>query len=191
MIDNFSDNSNVVGKNIKTLRKCKGISQSELALNIGVSEKSIRRFEKGTCAVRDEILSAISQFFDVSMDTLFGTDGNLEDFAYRDLLSRRYQNSVNIEKIYYVGNVTFFPGIESYQIVGHTMWTLDGLVLRPVMPQKALQLSTHCDLYKSALIINSDNDACLFSIFGGPFIIETTVCERFFPEFLKPMAAEA
>lgn len=190
MIDNSSGNSNVVGENIKILRKCKGISQSELALSIGVSEKSIRRFEKGTCAVKDEILFAISQFFDVSMDTLFGTDGNLEDFAYQDLLTRRYQNSVNSEKRYYVGNVTFVPGTEIYTIVGHTMWTLNGFVLRPVTSQTALQLSNH-DLYKNPLITNSESDAYLLGIFGGPFVIETALCESFFPQFLKPMAAEA
>lgn len=81
MNDNICFNSNVVGENIKILRKCKGITQSELALNIGISEKSVRRFENGTCAIKDGILFAISHFFDVSMDTLFGTDGNLGGFC--------------------------------------------------------------------------------------------------------------
>ena len=173
-----------IGNNIKILRKCKGMSQSELAENVGISEKSIRRFELGKCDIKAEILFCISQYFSIPLDTLSGADGRLEDFAYQDLLTRRYHNCMDTQKSYYVGNVTFIPGSDLYTITGHTYWTTNGRVLAPVTSSQAVQLSTCCDMYKNPLVINSDTDAFLLYMFGGPFVIETQLCKKFFPHFL-------
>ncbi len=60
-----------IGKNISVLRKNKGIKQDVLAKFVGVSTQAVSKWENG--GVPDtELLPKIAEFFDVSIDKLFG-----------------------------------------------------------------------------------------------------------------------
>lgn len=61
----------MIGKQIASLRKRKGIKQEELAKYVGVSTQAVSKWENG--GVPDtELLPKIADFFSVSVDSLFG-----------------------------------------------------------------------------------------------------------------------
>ena len=61
----------MIGKQIATLRKEKGIKQEELANYVGVTTHAVSKWENG--GVPDtELLPIIADFFSISVDSLFG-----------------------------------------------------------------------------------------------------------------------
>ena len=67
----------IIGKQIATLRKGRGVKQEELATYVGVSTQAVSKWENG--GVPDtELLPKIADFFEVSIDKLFGKcDSNI------------------------------------------------------------------------------------------------------------------
>lgn len=64
-----------IGENIAKLRKERNITQAELANAVNVSAQAVSKWENG--GVPDtELLPAIADFFETSLDTLFGRDGD-------------------------------------------------------------------------------------------------------------------
>ena len=74
----------IVGSNIKRLRKERGWSQTELGNRIGVGLKTIVRYEKALSAPSFHSLESLAKAFGVSISTLFeehdDEEVNEEDF---------------------------------------------------------------------------------------------------------------
>ena len=62
---------NVVGKNIKTIRKAKKWTQAQLAEKVGVEPVSIARIETGLNFPKEENLISIAEALNVSVADLF------------------------------------------------------------------------------------------------------------------------
>ncbi len=62
-----------IGRNIKYLRKTKGLTQEELAKNIGVNRAMIGSYEENRAAPKLSVLQDIAYFFSVSIDNLIKT----------------------------------------------------------------------------------------------------------------------
>lgn len=82
-----------IGQNIKYLRKLKGLTQDELAKNIGVNRAMIGSYEENRAAPKLSVLQDISYFFDISIDALVkqklwqeSNNGILSDFISGDKL---------------------------------------------------------------------------------------------------------
>ena len=102
----------MIGKNIKSLRKTRDLTQPEFARIIGISRNSLSRYENGTSSVSTELIDIICQKFNVSYVDIVGEDKMLnpvEDYELTlkieivkergaNLLSRlyRYQDSQGI-----------------------------------------------------------------------------------------------
>ena len=75
---------NIIGDRIKELREGVGLSQAKLAALVGTTQASINRYEQAQSNVPPERLLWYADYFDVSMDYIFGrTDqpqGKLYDF---------------------------------------------------------------------------------------------------------------
>lgn len=68
----------MIGKQIASMRKERGIKQEELANYVGVSTQAVSKWENG--GVPDtELLPKIADFFSVSVDSLFGR--NITDYS--------------------------------------------------------------------------------------------------------------
>lgn len=72
--NNFKGENNmsveIIGKQIASLRKEKGVKQEELAKYVGVSTQAVSKWENG--GVPDvELIPKIADFFSVSIDNLF------------------------------------------------------------------------------------------------------------------------
>lgn len=63
-------------KNLKKLRKSKGLSQLQLALKLGLSQNTVSRYENGQREADYQTLVMFADFFDVSIDYLIGRTNN-------------------------------------------------------------------------------------------------------------------
>lgn len=66
------------GNQLKTLRKSKGITQKQLASAIGASERGIQQYELGERKPTYDMLIALADHFNVSIDYLTGRTDNPE-----------------------------------------------------------------------------------------------------------------
>lgn len=62
----------VLNKRLKMLRIEKGLTQEQVAKDLGTTKVSIGRYENGTREPKSEMLEAISNYYNVSIDYLFG-----------------------------------------------------------------------------------------------------------------------
>lgn len=62
----------MLSENIKTIRKSKGLSQEELAINLNVVRQTISKWEKGLSVPDSEMLISLSEVFDTPVSTLLG-----------------------------------------------------------------------------------------------------------------------
>ena len=85
---------------LKELREEKGISQSELARNIGASRSAICRYEKGEISPDIKVAKKIADTFGVTVEKLSGS--NLETSIpseYLKLAAELYKNNISVDKI--------------------------------------------------------------------------------------------
>ena len=62
----------MLNENLKQLRKSKGLTQEELALQLGVVRQTISKWEKGLSVPDSQMLIELSERFDVPVSTLLG-----------------------------------------------------------------------------------------------------------------------
>jgi transcriptional regulator with XRE-family HTH domain len=62
----------LIGQRLKVLRESVGLSQSKLAELIGVRQSSINRYESGQSVPSIETFRWYADYFDVSLDYIFG-----------------------------------------------------------------------------------------------------------------------
>lgn len=72
------------GKTVKRLRESKNLSMSELAKQLGTTKSSINMWENADVIPREAMLIKVADYFNVSLDYLFGLD-------YKDLQLQRIQ----------------------------------------------------------------------------------------------------
>lgn len=88
--DNLSSNDlkQIVGCNIKNVRKSRNLTQTQLAEQIGKHESSIRKYEKGLTDIPNEVILKIADVLEVSpaellsvdeWETKFNPDGKLSE----------------------------------------------------------------------------------------------------------------
>lgn len=74
--DNLSRNDlkQIVGCNIKNVRKSRNLTQTQLAEQIGKHESSIRKYEKGLTDIPNEVILKIADVLEVSPAELLSVD---------------------------------------------------------------------------------------------------------------------
>lgn len=66
------------GSRLKEIRKSKGVTQKQLAIAIGASERGIQNYELNERKPAFDSLIALADFFDVSLDYLVGRSDTAE-----------------------------------------------------------------------------------------------------------------
>ena len=61
-----------IGKRLRALREMLGISQQTLAVQLGSTQSSINRYENEQALPPSDLLLRYADYFDVSLDYLFG-----------------------------------------------------------------------------------------------------------------------
>ena len=77
-----------IGEMIKKLRLQQGITQEKLAEILGVSCQSVSRWELGVCYPDMELLPALANYFNVTLDELMGMNGIRSDAKQREIFTR-------------------------------------------------------------------------------------------------------
>ena len=81
-----------VSKRLFELRQSVGLSQMKLAKAIGVAQSALNRYEHNQAAVPDKALLKYAEFFDVSLDYIFGRTDKPEGILFKnepELLKRK------------------------------------------------------------------------------------------------------
>lgn len=65
-----------LNENIAFFRKKRGITQEELANALGVTNQAVSKWESGKCAPDIQLLPDIAEYFNISIDELFGRSVN-------------------------------------------------------------------------------------------------------------------
>ena len=100
---------NLIGNNIKIIRKQIGLTQEELALHIGVTPQAVSRWENGTGMPDISMVVPLAKTLNVSTDYLFGLEKNeIDDNVYVEL--KRHIEKIETEdaNIYGVGFNDFY-----------------------------------------------------------------------------------
>lgn len=69
-------NISKLNENIAFFRKKRGITQEELANALGVTNQAVSKWESGKCAPDIQLLPDIAEYFNISIDELFGRSVN-------------------------------------------------------------------------------------------------------------------
>ncbi|MFK7925961.1 MAG: XRE family transcriptional regulator [Bacteroidia bacterium] len=85
----------VIGKNLKYLRKLKGLTQQELANHLEIRRSSIGAYEECRATPKYETLEKISDFFNVSIDMLVKED--VSQYSEEELRSSIAEARVDVE----------------------------------------------------------------------------------------------
>lgn len=187
------------GDKVKQLRNKLNLTQEQLADSIEISEKTIYRYESNKANPDIHSLIRLSQFFAVSIDYLLGLLSYEEMLKQEKSVGLSHGNDFYKKYVSLKSNYTFYDDASYYwifsigdKIGGQTMWDgwldnkakIERRVLREVNPVPAMQL---CKETKgNPAVINSEEDAKLFLLFGGHAIIKKDVCEKFLPQFIEP-----
>lgn len=74
---------NMIGERCRALREASKLSQKEMATILGISQPSMNRYENGISSPSPEVLTAIADYFDVSMDYIYGRTENPQGKLYQ------------------------------------------------------------------------------------------------------------
>ena len=102
-----------IGKNIRKLRKERGMTQEELATRLNISAQAVSKWEMETCSPDISLIVPLSTLFGVSADVLFGIspDGMEKEIEETKILQlTEFQQLGSPMKI-----VKAFGGKEAYE----------------------------------------------------------------------------
>lgn len=85
---------NTLGSNIRRLRERAGLSQKDLSSHIGVSNAVLSRYELDDRKPDFDTLEKIADYFEVSIDYLFGRTDKKQASAKHDVELTDYQKEV-------------------------------------------------------------------------------------------------
>ena len=78
-------NDYLFGNYIYNLRRNAGVTQTELAVALGVTDKSVSKWENGKAKPSTKVLQKLSAYFGVSIEQLFHVIREVtEDEAYKN-----------------------------------------------------------------------------------------------------------
>lgn len=188
-------------KRLKELRGAVGLSQEKLAEQLGITIKSVQRYENG---YRPDTyaLVKIATFFNVSTDYLLGLK------SYKELMKER-EEKLKGESGYNELYSRYLKCLNDYEIMedaiyywielgddymgGQTQWVgwadeerkLEIRKLRPVKPREAIELCTQIN--GKPMVINSQEDVLIFLVYGGQAIVRKDICEEYLPQFAEDL----
>ncbi|SCH32938.1 transcriptional repressor DicA [uncultured Clostridium sp.] len=91
--------NNIIGMNIKRIRKEKNLKQSDLAKALDKSTISVRKWESGDRTPKAELLEKIANVLDVSLSDLYENIESDDNSVIFNELLREWDKKINFENI--------------------------------------------------------------------------------------------
>lgn len=181
---------------IRYARKACGLTVSQLAALIGVTEKTITRYENDKSKPDSHNLVQLACIFDLSVDYLLGISDNaeikfLKPFSKRNIQYLRVQNQSILEgRTYYW--IEYDPEKEAYPMRGHMecVGEMDGkklYQLRAILPENVAGLLKRLGRIQP-LIVNDIEDYYTFLNYGETAFVVEEVCREGVRHLLRPGA---
>ena len=82
-----------IAQNIRRLRKAKGLTQPQLAAEVGLTQKRISDYELSKSTPAIDALPRLANFFGITVDELVGAREVPSDLVKTPLAKRRHGNS--------------------------------------------------------------------------------------------------
>ena len=108
-------NTQTVGAMIAKLRREKSVTQEELASKVGVTSQAVSKWENGGMPDA-ELLPRIADFFEVSIDTLFGRRLN-DQYDFAQVITAQFEDENDDKKMqtmfkmcWEIEKAMFYPG---------------------------------------------------------------------------------
>ena len=160
---------NEVGQRLLELRKEKGLKQEEVAQAVGITRASLSYYEKGERSVDIEVLYKLCQFYNISIDYLFGLskvktpDMDIKAIAAKTGLS---ENAINFlieenSKKNIVGKMSLLNYFITYDADGNPYTDLLNYLLRRGKDTIPLLDYMYQYIFRSDFKYCIDNNDCL------------------------------
>ena len=81
-----------IGVRLRELRQSAKLSQAKIAAIVGSRQSAVARFESGEAHVPADVMIRYADYFDVSLDYIFGRTDNPQ--------GKLYEGKMKIEKVY-------------------------------------------------------------------------------------------
>ena len=179
---------------IRNARKVYGLTISELATLIGVTEKTVSRYENDQSKPDNHNIIQLACIFDLSADYLLGLSDNpdisfREQYSKSNVLYRKVQNnSILADHTYYW--IEYNPETEFYPMRGNMEYAgtkrgRDLYKLRPIYSEQAAALLKSIGRIQP-LIVNDMEDFYTLLNYGGTAFITEVVCKKGVSHLLRP-----
>ncbi len=160
---------NSIGQFIAILRKSKGMTQQEVADRLGVSNKSVSRWERDECAPDLSLIPAIAEMFDITCDELLrGEKTNSDKIQDRDIQknksTKQFKIMLHNRRIKYKNLSLISLGITIFGLIAAVISNLafsEGLIAFCLAAVFALasEICQICFASNARLMIDEDEEA--------------------------------
>lgn len=152
-----------IGSFLAELRKEKNLTQDELGEQIGVTNKTVSRWENGNYFPPVEILQMLSNFYEVSINELLSGERlneahyrkNAEEYIVVDLVKKRKEAKKRLTLSIIVACITIFAGL--------AIVLLSSLLAAPVW------LRIACIVFSLLIIILGIGVCCVLTVDAGVY----------------------
>ncbi len=163
-----------VGTFLAELRKERNLTQDELGEQIGVTNKTVSRWENGNYLPPVEMLQILSKLFDVSINELLSGvrldekhyKENAEEYIVTDLMKKRNEAKKRLTVSCIVALITILAGLS--------------IILLSALLSAPIWLKIICIVFSFIIIILGVVVCCVLTVDAG--VYECPVCgEKFVP----------
>ena len=163
-----------VGTFLSELRKERNLTQDELGEQIGVTNKTVSRWENGNYLPPAEILQILSELYDVSINELLSGGRldekhykeNAEEYIVTDLMKKRNEAKKRLAVSCIVAAITILAGLS--------------IILLSALLSAPIWLKIGCIVFSLIIIILGVGVCCVLTVDAG--VYECPVCgEKFVP----------
>lgn len=163
-----------IGMFLAELRKERSLTQDELGRQIGVTNKTVSRWENGNYLPPVELLQILSKFYGVSINELLSGERlndehykqNAEDYIVTELMKKSKEAKKRIKVSFVVSAITILAGL--------AIILLSSLLSAPVW------LRVFCIVFTLVIVSLGIGVSCVLTVDAG--VYECPVCgEKFVP----------
>ena len=163
-----------VGTFLSELRKERNLTQDELGEQIGVTNKTVSRWENGNYLPPAEMLQILSELYDVSINELLSGGRldekhykeNAEEYIVTDLMKKRNEAKKRLAVSCIVAAITILAGLS--------------IILLSALLSAPIWLKIGCIVFSLIIIVLGVGVCCVLTVDAG--VYECPACgEKFVP----------
>ncbi len=154
-----------IGEKIKELRQKNNVTQEKLAEYIGVTAQAVSRWESGVCYPDMDLLPAIANFFDVTIDEMFSSNKSKNEKRIEEineLIHEKWNKGLVDEAIFILRNaIQEFPN--NYDLLHKLAWLVHSKGRGKPGDEKQKDLQESISIYER-ILSDCQNESIRFGV---------------------------